>query len=89
MLELDFDDDDDRHNGIPRHVMMDIQILTKLRVQFSNTSSPAFLHHAERHRNHMNHIINRCDQGILLDGYEYAVWSQWKDVPDCEWQQTW
>ena len=69
--------------------MMDINILIKLRTQFDNKSSPAFVLYAEKHQNHMTHTIRRMDQGIQPDGYEYAVWEAWKDIPETDWRRTW
>ena len=90
LLENDFDNDEgDRANNIPRHVVFDIKSLEKLRVQFENVHSPLFVQHCGVHQAMFRHLTMKRDTHQSFDQYEIEFVREWKDFHALDIQIAW
>ena len=90
LLENDIDNDEgDRANNIPRHVIFDIKSLEKLRVQFENKHSPLFVQHCGTFQSLFRLLGHKKDTLQDFDQYELDFIEEWKDVKPIDLQMAW
>ena len=90
LLKNEFDNDEgDRGNNIPRHVIFDIKSLEKLRIQFENKHSPLFVHHCGKFQAMFRMLGHKRDTLQPFDQYELDFLEAWEDFQPMDLTIAW